>query len=369
MLRDLVRKLSYASGALALYHRARNARTLTVVMFHRVLEESDPRWPGADPGYTLPVDVFRACLGFFVRHYQVVSLEQVLRARAGTGRLPSRALLLTFDDGWADNVDHALPALRDAGLPAVMFVVSGAVGRSQPFFQEQLVSAWQRGVLQVGELDAALARRDLGQGTDGNGIAELRRLIAALETLDKATRDDVLAPFVPVLDDGLVHMVDVAGLERLDRHGVVLGLHGMTHAPMTRVADLDRELAGARGQLAAITGGAPALSMSFPHGAHDPAIAAKAHEAGYELVFTSVPVLNPTAEGPGGRLGRVGFETGAVVDAKGRFRPDRLAARLFRRPVAALDDSVYPARAHSSSSALVRWMSRSRGSWLGGLLQ
>lgn len=367
-MRDLARKLSYLSGALPLYHRLRNARTLTVVMFHRVLEASDPRWAGADPDYTLPAWVFRASLGFFARHYNVVSLDQVLRARAGEGRLPPRALLLTFDDGWADNVDHALPALRAAGLPAVIFVVSGAVGRAQPFFQERLVSAWRRGVLKVAELDAAL-RPWCPVAAGGEGLAELRRLIAVLESLDAATRGGVLARFAPVLDDGLVHMVDVAGLHRLRAHGVSLGLHGMTHTPLTRAADLGSELGGAREQLAAATGSTPGVSMSFPHGAHDAEIARRAREAGYELVFTSIPALNATRAGPGWLLGRTGFEAGAVLDAKGRFRPDRLAANLFRRPVMAPEGAASRGSGHSSSSALVRWMSRSRGSWFGGSLQ
>lgn len=368
-MRDLARNLSYVSGALGLYHRVRNARTLTVLMFHRVLDASDPRWRVCDPDYTLPVEVFRQSLGFLARHYNVVSIGQVLRARAGQGRLPPRALLLTFDDGWADNVDYALPVLRAAGLPAVMFVVSDVVGRDQPFFQEQLVSAWRRGVLQVDELDVALAPwRPAGAVTD-TGLAGLRGLIAELEKLDPATRDIVLARFAPRMDDGLGHMVDREGLDRLGKHGVALGLHGKTHAPMTRVPDLDSELHGARDELAAMTGSPPTASMSFPYGAHDARIARRAREAGYELVFTSVPALNATGSGPDWLLGRTGFETAAVVDAKGRFRPDWLAVNLFRRPVRTFSGAASPGQVHSSSSALVRWMSRSRGNWLGGWLQ
>ncbi len=46
-----------------------------------------------------------------------------------------------------------------------------------------------------------------------------------------------------------------------------------------------------------------------------------------------VPVLNPSGGGVGWLLGRTGFETDAVVDARGRFRPDWLALYLFRKPV------------------------------------
>ena len=65
-------------------------------------------------------------------------------------------------------------------------------------------------------------------------------------------------------------------------------------------------------------------------------IAQRARDAGYELLFTSVPVLNPTGPGPGWLLGRTGFETDTVVDAAGRFRDDWLAWYLFRQPVRGL---------------------------------
>jgi hypothetical protein len=72
--------------------------------------------------------------------------------------------------------------------------------------------------------------------------------------------------------------------------------------------------------------------MSFPHGRFDAAIADRARAAGYELLFTSVPTLN-RADRPGWLLGRLGFETAAVADPGGTFRPDRLALYLFRRPI------------------------------------
>ncbi len=338
MLKDLTRRFLYASGALPLYHRMRNADSLTVVMFHRTLAPDDPRWATCDPEYTLPRDVFARSLDFFKRHYNVVSATQVLEARAGGARLPRRALLLTFDDGWADNVDHALPELQRAGLPGLMFVVADAVGRRQPFWQERLIAAWRGGRVRIAEVAAALAREGGTPEAMGETWDAMRRLIAAIEALPEAVRSRVLAPFLPTMDDGLRHMVDAAGLQRLREGGVALGLHGKTHARMTEAADLDAELGGARGALAASLPGGPAerdalRTLSFPHGAFDAGIAQRARDAGYELLFSSVPVLNSTRGGPGWLLGRTGFETGTVVDRGQRFRPDWLAWYLFRQPV------------------------------------
>ncbi|MDR6840303.1 polysaccharide deacetylase family protein [Pseudoxanthomonas sacheonensis] len=333
-MKDLSKKLLYASGLLGLYHRLRNAGSLTVVMFHRTLSPQDPRWRTCDPDYTLSVAHLSESLAFFKRHYNVVSLQQVVEARRSGAALPPHALLITFDDGWSDNADYALPELQRAGLPGLMFVVADAVGTQQPFFQERLISAWRRGLLRVDELALAMAPVLAEPWTpEDESIASLRRAIARLEKLDAARRSEILAPYLQALDDGLRHMVDASELHRLQAGGIALGLHGKTHTPMTAAADLDAELAGAREELARHLGqSAPtAESMSFPHGAHTPEIAERARQAGYELVFTSVPVLNSVAPQPSWLLGRTGYETDAVVDTKGRFRPDWLALYLFRR--------------------------------------
>jgi hypothetical protein len=106
---------------------------------------------------------------------------------------------------------------------------------------------------------------------------------------------------------------------------------------MTRAADLESELSGARTVIAERLGGKPTppATMSFPHGAHDPSIVQRAHAAGYQLLFTSVPEL-PAAAGHGpGVLGRVGFTGETITDARGRFAPELLALHLFRKPHAA----------------------------------
>jgi peptidoglycan/xylan/chitin deacetylase (PgdA/CDA1 family) len=330
MLSDLVKKFLYGSGLLGLYHRLRNRRTLTVIMFHRVIDPVDPRWKSCDPDYTLDTALFEQSIAFLGRHYHIVSVDDVLAARRGERALPPRALLITFDDGWSDNVDFALPRLRARKLPALLFVVADVVGRRLPFYQERLVGGWRLGKVTAPELMVAAGAEAAGVG---NGDRDLRRAIAAIEKLDDAPRESALAAFADAMDDGLRHMVVAEELVELERGGIAIGLHGKTHTPMTRASDLDAELAGARQQVApCLDPAVPPTTMSFPHGRYTPAIAEQARAAGYELIFTSDPTLNPVDGKPGWLLGRVGFEQSGIVDRNGRFRADKLALLLFRKP-------------------------------------
>jgi peptidoglycan/xylan/chitin deacetylase (PgdA/CDA1 family) len=346
-----VQRALYRSGALAAWHRRRNRDRLTVVMFHRVLAPSDSRWATADPEYSLRDDLFAECLAFFRRHYSVVSLDDVRAARRGGRPLPPCPLLVTFDDGWSDTEEFALPPLRRAGMPALLFVVADVVGRREPFFQERLVGAWRAGRLDA--RGAAELWRDAGGdparmpafgGRDD--LEPLRAVIARLEALPPAERERLLAPLGPALDDGVRYMATAEQLRNLAANRVAIGAHGKTHTPLTRAADLETELAGARAALAGVVGVAPD-TLSCPHGAHDAAVLEAAHGAGYALVFTSVPELPPAAGTGPAVLGRVGFTGETITGPDGRFAPERLALYLFRKPHSAPREEPPP---HATST-------------------
>ncbi|MFN0185768.1 MAG: hypothetical protein ACKVQR_18300 [Aquabacterium sp.] len=338
MLVDYIKKLLYATGVLGAYHRWRNRYTLTVVMFHRVLEPQDPRWMSCDPDYTLRADHFSACLGFLARHYNVVSVEQVLAARRGQATLPRCALLITFDDGWADNVMYALPRMAAHALPGLIFVVADAVDRDAAFFQERIVAAFR-----LGRLEAARLRQVLRLHVDelpalrGEGLDEIRSLVKVVEDMPQARRERLLQDLGAALSDGCRQMVTHTELGQLADGGIAIGVHGKTHVPLTQATDLDAELTGARQSLAARRPeAAPPETLSFPHGRFTAEVAERARLAGFELLFNSVPAINPTRHSVDGMLARAGLETEVMIDRAGRFRAERLALYLFRRPHQAL---------------------------------
>ena len=91
-------------------------RSLRVLMYHKV----NDLWPNPT---TVPVPVFEeqmALLGEL--GYRPVSLDQVRDHFVHGAPLPVGAVLITFDDGYRDNLVNALPILQRHGFPAVVFV-------------------------------------------------------------------------------------------------------------------------------------------------------------------------------------------------------------------------------------------------------
>ena len=337
MVRELAKTALYRSGALAAYHRARNRRALTVIMFHRVLGRGDRRWAYCDPEYTIAEDLFAACLEFFRAHYHVVSVDDVL---APGGHLPDHPLLITFDDGWADHEQVALPVLANLGLPALVFVAADAVDAREPtpFWENRLIHAYRRGALDAATLSGLWQASGAGDPPAINTLADVRALIARLVALDPERVPPLLAP----LEDRLAtpgdrHLMNAAELANLPRHRIAIGGHGARHRPLARVRDAADDLARSQRALAERLGG-PVPTMSFPHGSYDRGVVDAARAAGYRLLFTSDPVLNVLRDGEAAPpvLGRIGFDPVVITDREGRFRPELLALWLWRRPHAAL---------------------------------
>ena len=92
---------------------------LSILIFHRVLAVSDPLIPD------LPTSAeFEANMRWVRDWFNVLPLAEAVE-QLYAGRIPSRALAITFDDGYADNEQLAAPILKRLGLTATFFVSTG----------------------------------------------------------------------------------------------------------------------------------------------------------------------------------------------------------------------------------------------------
>ena len=106
-------------------------RTLRVLMYHKVNDLQ----PNAT---TVPTPVFAEQMGLLDDlGYTPVSLDQVRDHYVDGAPLPAAAVLITFDDGYRDNLENALPILQQRGYPAVIFVPIGFLDGDRPLPHEE----------------------------------------------------------------------------------------------------------------------------------------------------------------------------------------------------------------------------------------
>ncbi len=95
-----------------------NSNRLTVVMYHYVRDLKNSRFPeikGCD------VRLFKEQIGYIKKHYRPVTVEEVIDAYENGRQLPDHAILLTFDDAYADHFTYAFPILEHEHIQGVFF--------------------------------------------------------------------------------------------------------------------------------------------------------------------------------------------------------------------------------------------------------
>jgi len=126
--------------------RTARARAGIVLLYHRVADDSPDPW-----GLCVTPAHFAEHLVVLRRLAHPVSLA-TLTDGAGTRRLRPRSTVITFDDGYADNLRHARPLLARHDVPATVFVTTGYTGGGREFWWDEL----ERVLLSPGRLPPRL---------------------------------------------------------------------------------------------------------------------------------------------------------------------------------------------------------------------
>lgn len=270
------------------------------------------------------------------RFGNVVPLESALRTLSRHEPLPPRAVALTFDDGYRDNLEYAAPLLEQLGLPATFFLVPGLLsGSAMPWWETvsraiRMTSAqelaWRGDALPLDTVE----RR---QHVMGCVQRDLKLLTHTEREARVAQLADEIAPHVPA---GSVDelFLDWQGARELVRRGFSIGSHTCEHAilsresPDTQAADLVESRHSLQDGLSV---GADVLA--YPNGEagdYDEHTLAAARAAGHEWALTTTEgFARPTTPQ---------LEINRVVMFPERGNVELLAALRYLRP-----------RRHSSS--------------------
>ena len=237
---------------------------LSIVLFHRVLAKPDPLFPG-DPD----AKRFDEICGWLAAWYHVLPLDDAVD-RLARGALPARALAITFDDGYADNHDLAVPILRKHGLCATFFIATGFLdgGRMWNDTAVEAVRQCGQASLDLGDLGlAGVSQLDLSSITARR--QSLDRVLNATKYLPSDERlaivDRIAARAGAQLPTDL--MMRAEQVRAMADAGMQIGAHTVSHPILARLTDADarREITQSKIDLEALLGRRVTL-FAYPNG-------------------------------------------------------------------------------------------------------
>jgi peptidoglycan/xylan/chitin deacetylase (PgdA/CDA1 family) len=276
--------ISRAARALARFRRHR-----LVLVYHRLCPSAPS---GCEIVPSVPVDLFRAQLQALAEIYDLVTLDEILcenRSEGEAGSRPRRAAIaVTFDDDLPSHAEHALPVLRELGVPAAFFLSGRALHGLGPYWFQQLEAL----LVAHGERRAAALLH-----LPGRRAGEM--VLACEASADLRRRVSDLSAGLPA--PGILERDAITALAA---GGMTIGFHTVEHdiLPALHGRDLDNAVSRGREDLA-IAAGTTVRYFAYPHGKADTRAAAAVSRAGFKAAFTGLP--QPVRDGVDPhRLGR-----------------------------------------------------------------
>lgn len=261
-----------------------------------------PLWP------RLSTKVMDQVLGQLARYYTFVSLADVVAMISGARPVIDNALVLTFDDGYRNNITEALPVLKKHRATGAFFVTTGYVGARKAYWIDRLDYALQKAPEEARYIKHGRYEFDLrscdhdelmhgyrqlrlkikGDCSDDHQMLEIFGAIAStLESAAGVTVDEIID------DDPYVSIASWHDLQAALENGIEIGSHTINHFRLDAVDEdlIDEELIRSKAEIEDRLGIRCAF-LCYPNGNCNDRIRSRTRMAGYDAALTTVNGLN-----------------------------------------------------------------------------
>lgn len=269
--------------------RGRNdtaSNTAAVLMYHRVFD-------GDADAFNICVSPqnFDEQMSELQRSFTPMQLSELVPA-IQHNTIPDRAVVVTFDDGYEDNGDFALPLLRKFGIPATFFIVSGTLDGSTHYWWDELANLFQTAPLSAGDTQVEVGGQALRLPFQNNAdrataIASVHKRLMA----HPADRQRVLTEISSWANvDYESESYQVLQRDRLSEIAtdalIELGAHSVSHPqlPKLAVAQQQAEVSESLAAIAELTH--RPVPFAYPFGDHNDETVEIVRSSGAECAVT-----------------------------------------------------------------------------------
>ena len=277
-----------------------------MLLYHRIAK------PPMDPwDLSVAPDIFDSHMALLASECHPLPLAELIQ-RALSNSLPERAVAVTFDDGYLDNLEAGLPVLERYGVPATIYVATGYVGAERAFWWDEVDQLLLGEGERPGHLEIELAgqtqrfatgtpaeRRTALEGVLQHGVRR-RATGQDIEQLLERLRSWAGLTVRPGPGGRPMKAQELASLA--SNPLIDLGAHSHTHPSLTSLDPRQQrsEVAASGAFMAELTGSRPG-GFSYPFGDYERTTRRAVAAEGFEYAVTTdawspvTHVVSPTA--------------------------------------------------------------------------
>jgi len=287
----------YYSGILWLIKRRKLSNNAIVLMYHRVLPEYDRKESFSYSGIIVSPETFEMHIQFLSKHFNVISSDQFVNHITEKVPFKNNSCLITFDDGWVDNYNHAYPILKKAQTPATIFIPVDYIDSKNLFWQESMghiiyhllgsshdaaiKTITSLGLTKLTSLPKNQQKKHIMDFVRAQKDKPYDKLEQLQRELDEASSGH---PISQTTDSYL----NWAQITEMAKSGIIFDSHACSHKILTRLSPqkITEELSRAKHTIEEKTS-RPVLTIAYPNGNCDNTVESVASSCEYKIGFTT----------------------------------------------------------------------------------
>jgi peptidoglycan/xylan/chitin deacetylase (PgdA/CDA1 family) len=300
-----------------------------VLGYHRVVTDFDEAARHDMPSMLVSTAMFERHLDFLGRHFRFIDIDEAARAIHAGVPFERPVAVITFDDGYADVYENAIPILKRKGIPAASFVVTDLIDKRAWQVHDKLYHLVEKGFsvwdnprrhLHSVLTDLNLPASDILRDRSAARSPHLA-VSALLPSLSRQNLQKVMAYLECNVGNGFVNVPPTVTwdmLKQMRRDGFVIGSHTRSHVslPTESAAVLEDELRGSKTVLEEGLG-EPIDHFCYPGGQFTPTVVDALAKCGYRYAYTACRHNDPRH--PELTIERLLLWEGSSIDADGQF--------------------------------------------------
>ena len=256
-----------------------------ILIFHRVKFDKEPS-ALFDTCPCISLGLFSEVIDRVKANYSCVPLKYLSEHRRS--KIPLAAV--TFDDGWLDNYEYAFPLLKNLEVPATIFITTGKIGSSEPFWQQKLGLAFQSVIEKTNPHLETILREIIGAKPNKEITRELFfRTVTKWKSWKLETIETILGRLpLNFIKEKKRLFLNSKEIVEMSKHGIDFGSHTVDHTILTNesIEEIVLQLKKSKQSLEQLLQ-KPIEALAYPNGDFNPQIEWIAKNLGFSLGCTT----------------------------------------------------------------------------------
>ena len=260
---------------------------LRILAYHRVWDEPPETFAFDEELISANSEDFHRQMSWIKKHFEILSFADLHACAQQNRPWPRRALLVTFDDGYADNYTHAFPILKELNLPATIFLSTGYIDKPRLFWWDLIAYCVKKTKLSKIKWPD-ISSHALSFENEKTRRVSIDKILLWIKSVADNEKNDFLEKLPHSLEVPLP--ADISGAMQLNwaqvremaAQRIEFGGHSVTHPILSNIGapQLEHEIAGCKRAIETQLEG-EVLVFSYPNGQSSPAVHDAVQRAGY----------------------------------------------------------------------------------------